>query len=46
MLRGVSGLPMGPIFKGQAVPGECLNLEDRTIGVFRNVGDQLPSYAV
>ena len=37
MLRGVSRLPIGPIFKSQAVPGECLNLEDRTIGLSRNV---------
>jgi hypothetical protein len=46
ILRGASGLPTGPIFKGQAVPEECLNLENRIIGLSRNVGNQLQSYAV
>ena len=46
MLHGVSGRPMGPIFKGQAVQEESLNLEDRNVGLSRNVSNQLPSYAV
>jgi hypothetical protein len=46
MLQDISGLPTGRIFKGQAVSGECLNLEDRTTWLSRNVGNQLPSYTV
>ena len=38
----VSGQPIGPIFKGQAVQDNYLTLEDGTDRFSRNVGAELP----
>jgi hypothetical protein len=35
----VSGQPIGPILKGQAIQEECLTLEDGTDKPSRNVGN-------
>jgi hypothetical protein len=51
----VSGQPIGPVFKGQAVQGDwsrgeadqkrCLAIDDGTHKTCRNIGKQLPTYA-
>jgi len=39
------GQPIGAIFKGQAVPEECLTLKDGTKSLSRNVGNKLAIYS-
>jgi len=41
----VSGHPIGPIAKGQALIPICLTVEDGTDKLSRNVGKKLPIYA-
>jgi hypothetical protein len=38
VVTDVSGQPIGSILKGQAIPEDCLTLEDGTDRLFRNVG--------
>jgi hypothetical protein len=41
----VSGQPIGPILKGQAVQEDCFSLEDVTDILSQNVGNKLSIYA-